>query len=73
MARSVSLHTLGNLSPDRNRWLVMRNKILAAVGAGAVWLGGLAVLSQRVADSPTPGLVVGAASIAGAVIWARRQ
>lgn len=44
----------------------------AMAAAGAVWLGGLAVLSQRVADSPTPGLVVGAVSIAGAVIWARR-
>lgn len=51
----------------------MRNKILIAAGAGAAWLGGLAALSQRVADSPTPGLVVGAVSIAGAVAWARRQ
>jgi hypothetical protein len=51
----------------------MSNRILAAIGAGAVWLGGLAVLSQRVADSPTPGLVVGVVSIAAAVVWARRQ
>ena len=50
----------------------MRNKILAAIGAGAVWLGGLAVLSQRVADSPTPGVIVGAVSIVGAIVWARR-